>query len=208
MWRYVNTEELYHHGVRGQKWGIRRYQNKDGSLTPAGRRRADKLKDEYTQLTGKQMRRKPDKKEDVKETSNKKVNLKKQISEMSDAELKDRYNRLNTEKQVMQLEKERASTGQKFVTTVGKDVIKPSLIEAGKRIATDYLTKIGKEALGLEGNNDKDSKLKKEVADLELKKRKIQAQEWLDNNEKLKNRPLEDDLLDMIENGKNYKKKK
>lgn len=31
--------ELYHHGILGQKWGIRRYQNKDGSLTPEGRKR-------------------------------------------------------------------------------------------------------------------------------------------------------------------------
>lgn len=36
---YNYTDELYHHGVKGMKWGIRRYQNKDGSLTAAGKKR-------------------------------------------------------------------------------------------------------------------------------------------------------------------------
>lgn len=31
-------EELYHHGIRGQKWGVRRYQNEDGTLTDAGKK--------------------------------------------------------------------------------------------------------------------------------------------------------------------------
>lgn len=39
MWQYRHTNELYHHGVIGMKWGVRRYQNKDGSLTPAGKKR-------------------------------------------------------------------------------------------------------------------------------------------------------------------------
>lgn len=38
--------ELYHHGIKGQRWGIRRFQNEDGSLTSAGERRY------YNTMTG------------------------------------------------------------------------------------------------------------------------------------------------------------
>ena len=36
---YYNAYELYHHGIKGQKWGIRRFQNRDGTYTNAGKRR-------------------------------------------------------------------------------------------------------------------------------------------------------------------------
>lgn len=35
----VRSDYLAHHGIKGQRWGIRRFQNQDGSFTPAGRRR-------------------------------------------------------------------------------------------------------------------------------------------------------------------------
>ena len=37
--REYNYDELYHHGIKGRRWGVRRFQNEDGSLTPAGERR-------------------------------------------------------------------------------------------------------------------------------------------------------------------------
>lgn len=43
--------ELYHHGVKGQKWGVRRYQNPDGSLTDAGKKRYYSMSGEQLQKT-------------------------------------------------------------------------------------------------------------------------------------------------------------
>ena len=36
---FYTEEELYHHGIKGQKWGVRRYQNEDGTRTAAGKKR-------------------------------------------------------------------------------------------------------------------------------------------------------------------------
>lgn len=49
MWQYNHTNELTHHGVLGMKWGVRRYQNKDGTLTSKGKNRLDKTKQDVVE---------------------------------------------------------------------------------------------------------------------------------------------------------------
>lgn len=179
MWRYNYTDELYHHGVPGMKWGVRRYQNKSGSLTAAGRKRINKIKNK---LAAKKQKEQEDKNVNKGAT---KTNIKKSVREMSDADLKSRLNRLQNEQQVIRLENERASAGKRFVSTVGKDVIKPALIDSGKRLVTDLIVKAGKDQLDLDGK-DKNSDLKREVQGLELQQRKIKAEKWLEENRNLK----------------------
>lgn len=49
----MRSDELYHHGIKGQKWGVRRYQNADGSLTSAGKKRYGNSSKKLEKLTQK-----------------------------------------------------------------------------------------------------------------------------------------------------------
>lgn len=92
----MDRTELYHFGIKGMKWGVRHYQNSDGSLTPAGRKRYDK-----------QVR--ASRKADVKNRRT-----------LSDSEIEQKIKRLESEKKLKNLTEEDLSPGRKAASDILK----------------------------------------------------------------------------------------
>lgn len=118
----VNTNELYHFGVKGMKWGVRRYQNADGSLTAAGKKRYgegwEKLNSNGRRAFA--VKASQDRYRGQKEFGTEFANLSRSsgsflrsraarqtkhvdLSKMSDDELRSKINRMNMERQYQEL---------------------------------------------------------------------------------------------------------
>ena len=123
----MENPELKHWGVKGMKWGTRRYQNKDGSLTRAGKKRqADNLE--------KARQAKKAKQDEIREREEKRSKLLKSTDAselyknrdlLSTEEINERLNRLNAEQRLSQLSNQTKSTGMDKVNkalSVGRKI--------------------------------------------------------------------------------------
>lgn len=146
-------ECIYHHGIKGQKWYVRRYQNKDGTLTSAGKARYSKLQTKRDAIEAEQRRLVPDQQ---KKTPN--PHGKKSVFDMTDDELNTEIARLGLEKQYKsfmndlypKLKKERYFNGRKVVgeimsgslTALGKNVVENAagrgLNKFGAKLGLDF----------------------------------------------------------------------
>ena len=154
--------ELMHWGIKGMKWGVRRYQNKDGSLTPAGKKRYDKemakLKEEEKIAKNKlrtqtKLNKLDEKRKEIEAIKSGKPIAKKtqqpskpSVKDMSDEELRQTVNRLLMEQQYAKLNPQQVSPGKKFVKKVMNDVVVPAATEVGKNVLKDAMTKAVKNA--------------------------------------------------------------
>lgn len=173
-----NSDYISHHGILGQKWGVRRFQNKDGTLTAAGKRRLAKIdakQQKYASERKKLLNEKDENKNSSTSSSSSKTYASKEPSEpkrpekpknphlgksvfsMSDDELRKEISRLELEKRYRDYMKElytpeptkKKKRGKAFVDTI----VKPSLTNVGKNVVENAAgmaaNKIG-EALGLD----------------------------------------------------------
>lgn len=141
----VRDEELYHWGIKGMKWGVRRFQNPDGSLTPAGKKRYSaeggegEKKPNYAPKAPKKSA--GDYTDDELRAQINRMQMEKQYRDLAgqtnvreddpNKELKLQRERLQLQRDVKNLKKE-INSGQTFVGSV--------LSDAGKKALTTMAT--------------------------------------------------------------------
>jgi hypothetical protein len=161
MWEYesiydVHDDDLMHWGIKGMKWGIRRYQNKDGSLTAAGKKRRSLGQVIHDRKVHKKRvaaaaKARETREKNLKAEAKRKKALEKgtlSVKKMTDDELAASIKRLENEQKYAQKVLE-TSTMKRFMHKSLNEAIIPGITEGGKQLVKDFMIKKGSKALGL-----------------------------------------------------------
>lgn len=101
------TNEMYHHGIKGMKWYVRRFQNKDGSLTPAGKKRYSGDSEGTTESAEETRARV------LKSTNASEIYKHRDL--LTTAEINERLNRIDTEKRLANVAESTKKSGYDYV---------------------------------------------------------------------------------------------
>lgn len=218
----MDNNELQHWGIKGMKWGVRRYQNKDGTLTAAGKKRykaeMDKLKAEEVTLKNRAATNAKLAKLDTKRKSIDALKKsadgisepkradqprKKSIGDMSDDELIKAIRRAQLEDQYRTLRPATVSAGRKFADKILNEAIAPASIKAGRRFLENALNKFGDTLLKDKATVDPDSvdELETTAKKLELKNKINKLSKGEDDmswDDRIKQQTYEKNLADKI----------
>ena len=182
IFKMVNSNyELYHHGILGMKWGVRRFQNPDGSLTAEGkiRYRYDEKKGKYVKRSGSEVRKlRKEAKKKAAAAAAKKIRSprEKKITEMTDKQLEKYIKRMQLEKQaiglrndVNNMDPKPLTKGQQFVKKYVDGMLLPHLQQNGGKYL-DALVKYAEKQQKNKDGEDKYAVAKKEAEYMKNKK--------------------------------------
>lgn len=156
------SDELYHHGIKGMKWGIRRYQNKDGSLTNAGKKRRSLGETVHDYKVNKQRKKSLEKARAAKEKKAEAERKHKEAFEkgklspkkMTNEELAAATKRLQDEQKYQEAMLETRPM-RRLMDKAWKDAIVPGITKGGEELVKKAMLEYGGKALGL---NKKEAK--------------------------------------------------
>ena len=157
---------LAHDGIKGMKWGVRRYQNSDGTLTEAGRLRYSRQMTKKRKAAAKKAAQTKKKAAEAKRTADE-TSKPRDVSSMSDQEIRDFLNRRDLEKRYLDavapktIEQGESAT-KRFMKKFGSSLADNLIKEATKKIAKDIVSGV----LDSSDSNSKNNK-KKDKSDEE-----------------------------------------
>ena len=133
--------ELYHHGVKGMKWGVRK--------TPV-RSSSGNTRKQKSNTMSLFKKKKTTHNASVAKSSQAQT---KSVKDMSDDELERKIERARLEQKYLELNPKAVSRGRRIAKSVMDDMIVPAAVDIGKQVAKSIMANVTNKVLSLEGDN-------------------------------------------------------